>query len=52
MAIHDIEIIKFGGGGYGKPTAHAHVMMFDPLPVGRMPCRVRSNGVVGGRLSL
>ena len=29
------------GGGYGKPTAHAHVMMFDPLPVGRMPCRVR-----------
>ena len=30
-----------GGGGYGKPTAHAHVMMFDPLPVGRMPCRVR-----------
>ena len=24
-----------GGGGYGKPTAHAHVMMFDALPVGR-----------------
>ena len=20
-----------GGGGYGKPTTHAHVMMFDPL---------------------
>ena len=27
--------------GYGKPTAHAHVMMFDALPVGRMTCRVR-----------
>ena len=23
-----------------KPTAHAHVMMFDALPVGRMACRV------------
>ena len=30
-----------GGGGYGKPTAHAHVMMFDALPVGRTACRVR-----------
>ena len=28
-------------GGYGKPTAHAHVMMFDALPVGQTPCRVR-----------
>ena len=30
-----------GGGGYEKPTAHAHIMMFDPLPVGRtaMPRR-------------
>ena len=27
--------------GYGKPTVHAHVMMFDALPVGRMACRVR-----------
>ena len=27
-------------GGYGKPTAHAHVIMFDALPVGRMACRV------------
>ena len=27
--------------GYGKPTAHAHVMMFDALPVGRTACRVR-----------
>ena len=26
--------------GYGKPTAHAHVIMFDALPVGR------TNGVV------
>ena len=26
--------------GYGKPTAHAHVMMFDALPVGRTACRV------------
>ena len=26
---------------YGKPTAHAHVMMFDALPVGRTACRVR-----------
>ena len=24
--------------GYRKPTAHAHVMMFDALPVGRMAC--------------
>ena len=30
-----------GGGGYGKPTAHAHVMIFDALPVGRTACRVR-----------
>ena len=30
-----------GGGGYRKPTAHAHVMMLDPLPVGRIQCRVR-----------
>ena len=28
-------------GGYGKPTAHTHVMMFDALPVGRTACRVR-----------
>ena len=28
-------------GGYGKPTAHAHVMMFDALLVGRTACRVR-----------
>ena len=27
--------------GYGKPSAHAHVMMFDALPVGRTACRVR-----------
>ena len=27
--------------GYGKPTAHAHVMMFDALLVGRTACRVR-----------
>ena len=27
-------------GGYGKPTAHAHVIMFDALPVGRTACRV------------
>ena len=27
--------------GYGKPTARAHVMMFDALPVGRTACRVR-----------
>ena len=27
--------------GYGKLTAHAHVMMFDALPVGRTACRVR-----------
>ena len=27
--------------GCGKPTAHAHVMMFDPLPVSRTACRVR-----------
>ena len=27
--------------GYGKPTAHAHIMMFDALPVGRTACRVR-----------
>ena len=28
-------------GGYRKPTAHAHVFMFDALPVGRTACRVR-----------
>ena len=28
-------------GEYGKPTAHAHVMMFHTLPVGRTACRVR-----------
>ena len=28
-------------GGYGKPTVHAHVMMFDTLLVGRTACRVR-----------
>ena len=27
--------------GYGKPTAHAHVIMFDALPVGRTACQVR-----------
>ena len=27
--------------GYGKPTSHAHVMIFDALPVGRTACRVR-----------
>ena len=27
--------------GGGKPTAHAHVMMRDPLPVGQAACRVR-----------
>ena len=32
--------------GYGKPTAHAHVIMFDALPVGRTACRVRRQGVV------
>ena len=32
--------------GYGKPTAHAHVMMFDALPVGRTARREEDNGVV------
>ena len=32
--------------GYGKPTAHAHVMIFVTLPVGRTACRVRRYGVV------
>ena len=27
--------------GVRKPTAHAHVMMFNALPVGRTACRVR-----------
>ena len=27
--------------GYGKTTAHAHIMKFDALPVGRTACRVR-----------
>ena len=26
-------------GGYGKPTVHAHVMVFDALPVGRTACQ-------------
>ena len=30
-----------GGGGHEKPTAHAHILMFDALPVGRTACRVR-----------
>ena len=33
--------IRFRYIAYGKTTAHAHVMMFDALPVGRMACRVR-----------
>ena len=46
-----ISAILRNRGGYGKPTAHAHVMMFDALPVGQTPCRVRrqDNGVVRGR---
>ena len=35
MMIRFRYIAQPGGGGYGKPTAHAHVMMFDALPVGR-----------------
>ena len=31
--------------GYKKPTAHAHVMMFDALPVGQTACREEDNGV-------
>ena len=30
-----------GGGGGGIPTAHAHVLIHDPLPVGQAACRVR-----------
>ena len=41
MTIRFRYIAQPGGGGYGKPTAHAHVMMFDALPVGRTACRVR-----------
>ena len=36
-----VSAILRNRGGYGKPTAHAHVMMFDALPVGQTPCRVR-----------
>ena len=36
-----VSAILRNRGGYGKPTAHAHVMMFDALPVGRTACRVR-----------
>ena len=39
MTIHFRYIAQ--SRGYGKPTAHAHVMMFDALPVGRTACRVR-----------
>ena len=33
-------------GGYGKPTAHAHVMMFDALPVGQTACRVKAGFII------
>ena len=36
-----VSAILRNRGGYGKSTAHAHVMMFDPLPVGQTACRVR-----------
>ena len=36
-----VSAILRNRGGYGKPTAHAHVMMFDALPVGQTACRVR-----------
>ena len=38
MTIRFRYIAQPRGGGYGKPTAHAHVMMFDALPVGRTAC--------------
>ena len=38
--LHDALLLR-NRGGYGKPTAHAHVMMFEALPVGRTACRVR-----------
>ena len=41
MTIRFRYIAQPGEGGYGKPTAHAHVLMFDALPVGRTACRVR-----------
>ena len=41
MTIRFRYIAQPRGPGYGKPTAHAHVMMFDALPVGRTACRVR-----------
>ena len=36
-----VSAILRNRGGYGKSTAHAHVMMFDALPVGQTACRVR-----------
>ena len=30
-----VSAILRNRGGYGKPTAHAHVMMFYALPVGQ-----------------
>ena len=40
-----VSAILRNRGGYGKPTAHAHVIMFDALPVGRTACR-EDNGVL------
>ena len=32
-----------GGGGEGYSSAHAHMIMCDPLPVVQAACRVRRN---------
>ena len=33
-----VSAILHNRGVYGKATAHAHVMMHDPLPVGQAAC--------------
>ena len=40
MTIHFHYLLR-NRGGWGKLTAHAHVMMCDHLPVGQAACRVR-----------
>ena len=41
MPIRFRYIAQPGCVGVCEETAHAHVMMFDPLPVGQAACRVR-----------
>ena len=41
ITIRICYIVQLGEGKLGKLTAHAHVLMHDPLPVGQAACRAR-----------